>query len=159
MIRFCLEVKSQRTKKVEVFSQGTDDSKNLRCADWELRICKHFQFCCVWYKAMAGRRWRLEQKLSFIFIQIHSVESSKLIKNVIIFKLELHIQHSKLENFCIFVISNNKSLISQNLEVVGPLGRKFDFVSPSGFEIQSVYLLHNLKNQVLLCQSFEVLSE
>ena len=31
MIRICLNVKSQLTKKIEVFSQGTDDSKNLRC--------------------------------------------------------------------------------------------------------------------------------
>ena len=37
-----------------------------------------------------------------------------------------------------FVISNNKSFISQNLKVVSPLGEKFDFFSPSGFEIQSV---------------------
>ena len=44
---------------------------------------------------------------------------------------------TKLENFCIFVISNNKSFISQNLKVVGPLGGKFDFFSTSGFEIQS----------------------
>ena len=38
-----------------------------------------------------------------------------------------------------FVISSNKSFISQNLrfEVVGPLGGGFDFFSPSGFEIQS----------------------
>ena len=36
-----------------------------------------------------------------------------------------------------FVISNNKSVISQNLKVVGPLGGKFDFFSLSGFEIQS----------------------
>ena len=28
--RICLSVKSQRNKKIEVFSQGTDDSKNLR---------------------------------------------------------------------------------------------------------------------------------
>ena len=48
-----------------------------------------------------------------------------------------YIQHNKLENFCIFVISNNKSLISQNLKVVGPLGGKFDFFSPSGFEMQN----------------------
>ena len=46
-------------------------------------------------------------------------------------------QHSKLENFCIFVVSNNKGFISQNLKVVGPLGGKFDFLSPSGFGIQS----------------------
>ena len=31
MIRICLNIKSQRTEKIEVFSQGTDDSKNLRC--------------------------------------------------------------------------------------------------------------------------------
>ena len=31
MIRICLNVKSQWTKKSEVFSQGTDNSKNLRC--------------------------------------------------------------------------------------------------------------------------------
>ena len=31
MIRICLNVKSQRTKKLEVFSRGTDDSKNLGC--------------------------------------------------------------------------------------------------------------------------------
>ena len=29
---------------------------------------------------MTERKWRLEQKLSFIFIQIHSVENSKLIQ-------------------------------------------------------------------------------
>ena len=41
------------------------------------------------------------------------------------------------ENFCTFVIGNNHSFITQNLKVVGPLGGKFDFFSPSGFEIQS----------------------
>ena len=46
-------------------------------------------------------------------------------------------QHSKLENFCIFVISINRSFISQNLKIVSPLGGKFDFFSPPGFEIQS----------------------
>ena len=30
MIRFSLNVRSQETKKLEVFSQVTDDSKNLR---------------------------------------------------------------------------------------------------------------------------------
>ena len=68
---------------------------------------------------------------------MHSVEVLKSIQNVIIFYLKIYIQHSKLENFCIFVISNNKSFVSQNLKVVGPLGGKFDFFSPSGFEIQS----------------------
>ena len=36
--------------------------------------------------------------------------------------------------FCIFIITNNKSFTSQNLKVVRPLGGKFDFFSPSGFE-------------------------
>ena len=31
MIRICLNVKSQQNRKIEVLSQGTDDSKNLRC--------------------------------------------------------------------------------------------------------------------------------
>ena len=35
------------------------------------------------------------------------------------------------------MISNNKSFISQNLKVVGPLRGGFDFSGPSGFEIQS----------------------
>ena len=44
---------------------------------------------------------------------------------------------ANLKIFCIFVISNNKSFISQNLKIVGPLGGKFYFFSPLGFEIQS----------------------
>ena len=40
---------------------------------------------------------------------------------------------------CIFVISNNKSFISQTLKVEGPLREKLDFFSPSGFEIQSEF--------------------
>ena len=39
--------------------------------------------------------------------------------------------------FLPILISNNKNFISQNLKVVGPFGGKFDFFSPSGFEIQS----------------------
>ena len=31
MIRISLNIKSQWTNKIEVFTQGTDDSKNLRC--------------------------------------------------------------------------------------------------------------------------------
>ena len=51
--------------------------------------------------------------------------------------IKLHIKHSKTEIFCMFVISNNQSLISQILKVVGPLGEKFKFFSPLGFKIQS----------------------
>ena len=35
------------------------------------------------------------------------------------------------------MINNNKSFITQNLNVVGPLAVKFDFFSLSGSEIQS----------------------
>ena len=41
---------------------------------------------------------------------------------------------NKHENFCIFVITNSKSFISQNLKAVRPLGEKFDFFIPSGTE-------------------------
>ena len=41
--------------------------------------------------------------------------------------------------FCLFVINNNKSFISQNLNAVGSLGGNFDLFSPSGFEIQRVF--------------------
>ena len=37
MIRICLDVKSQQTKKYEVISQGTDNSKNLRCETLYIR--------------------------------------------------------------------------------------------------------------------------
>ena len=37
------------------------------------------------------------------------------------------------------VISGNQSFISQLLNVVGPLGEKFDFFIPLGFEIQSAF--------------------
>ena len=58
-----------------------------------------------------------------------------------------------------WVIIGNNSFITQNLKAVGPLGGKFDFFSPSGFEIQSDFDYRTSKNQVLLCQNFEMLSE
>ena len=36
MIRICFNIKCQRTEKIEVFSQGTDDSKNLRCETFHI---------------------------------------------------------------------------------------------------------------------------
>ena len=51
------------------------------------------------------------------------------------------------------------TFISQNLKVVGPLDEKIAFFILSGFEFQKWFWLQNLKNQVLLCQSFEMLSE
>ena len=53
-----------------------------------------------------------------------------------------------LNFLCIFVISNNKSFIYQNLKVVGPLGGKFDFFSSSGFEIQSDFVYRTVKFKI-----------
>ena len=61
--------------------------------------------------------------------------------------------------FCIFVISNNKIFISQCLKAEGSLGGQFNFFSPLGFEIQSDFDQRTSKNQILICQSFEMLSE
>ena len=41
VIRICLNVKSQRTTKIEIFSRGTDDSKNLRCETLYIGDCKY----------------------------------------------------------------------------------------------------------------------
>ena len=58
------------------------------------------------------------------------------------------ISNSKTENFCIFVIRNYQSFISQILKVVGPLGEKFEFFSPLGFKIQSSFDLETIKIKV-----------
>ena len=91
MIGICLNVKSQQTKKIEVFSQGTDDSKNLKCetlytGDYEYINSSSSVVLGIklWLKE-DGDLNRNDPLYSFKFIQIHSVESSRLIKNVIIF--------------------------------------------------------------------------
>ena len=44
-----------------------------------------YEYVNISSSAVLGiKLWRLEQKLSFIFIQIHLVESSRLIQSVII---------------------------------------------------------------------------
>ena len=45
MIRICLNVKAQRTKKAEVSSQGTDDSKNLRCETLHIGDYEYVNIC------------------------------------------------------------------------------------------------------------------
>ena len=65
------------------------------------------------------------------------IKLSKSSHTILCHKIKLYIQQSKLENFCISVVSNNKSFFSQNLKVVGPLGGNSNFFSQSGFEIQS----------------------
>ena len=62
----------------------------------------------------------------------------------------MYIQHSNIQNFCLFAISNNKYFISQNLKVVGPLGGKFNFFSPSEFEIQRDLITEPQKSSSIL---------
>ena len=45
-----------------------------------------------------------------------------------------------LENFWIFVISNNKSFISLNLKVIGPLGRAFDSSVPRDLKFKAILI-------------------
>ena len=46
---------------------------------------------------------------------------------------------SKFGNIYMFVIRNRKSFIPQILKFVSPLGKKFIYFSPLGFEIQKNY--------------------
>ena len=85
VIRICLNVKSQWTKKVEVFSQGADDSKNLR---FETPYIGDYEYVNISSFAVLG--YEEDDDLNRndplrIIIQIHSVGSSKLIQDVIIF--------------------------------------------------------------------------
>ena len=75
VIRICLNVKSQRTKKIEVFSQRTDDSKNLRCetlyiSDYEYVNISSFTVLGIklWLEE-DGDFYRNDPLYSFKFIQ------------------------------------------------------------------------------------------
>ena len=126
-----LNVKSQGTKKFEVFSQWTDDSENLSC---ETQYIASYEYVNMASFAVSDKKLWLEEvgylhtyRSPFIFIQTHSIEGSKLIHSVEFFLPELYIQHRTAENFFIFMISNNESLIFQILKAVGPLGGNFLF--------------------------------
>ena len=84
-------------------------------------------------------------------LQIRSDKSSKLIKMLSSFSYNF-ISNRKLENFCIFVISNNKSFISQNLKVAGPLGGKFDFFSPSDLKFKAILIRKPQKSSSTLSE-------
>ena len=53
-----LNVKSQWTKKIEVFSQGTGDSKNLRC---ETLYIGHYEYVNISSFAVLGIKLWLEE--------------------------------------------------------------------------------------------------
>ena len=58
MIRNCLNVKSQRTKKIAVFSQGTDDSKILR---YETLYIGDYEYVNIPSVAVLGIKLWLEE--------------------------------------------------------------------------------------------------
>ena len=58
VIRICFNVKSQWTKKIEVFSQGTGDSKILRC---ETPYIGDYEYVNISSFAVLGIKLRLEE--------------------------------------------------------------------------------------------------
>ena len=58
VIRICLCVKSQQTKKIVVFSQGTDDSKSLRS---ETLYIGDYEYLNIPRLAVLGIKLRLEE--------------------------------------------------------------------------------------------------
>ena len=76
MIRICFNVESQRTKKIEVFSQGTDGSKILRCETLSIDDYEYVNISN--FTAMGTKLWleedgdllnRNDPSYSFRFIQ------------------------------------------------------------------------------------------
>ena len=83
MITICLNVKSQRTKEIKVFSQGTDDSKNLRretlyIGDYEYVNISSFAVLSVklWLEE-DGDLNRNDPLYSFKFIQLKAQLDTK----------------------------------------------------------------------------------
>ena len=74
--------KSRFLQKVQ---EQADDSKNLRRETLYISVyeCVNISTFAL-SDVMAGRRWRRKHTSPFIFIQIYSVEGSKLIHNVVI---------------------------------------------------------------------------
>ena len=129
MIRICLNFKSQRTKKIEVFSQGTDDSKNLRC---ETLYGGDYKYVDISSFAVLGIKLWLEKDgdfnrndplYSFKFIQSKAQIDTKCYHLLAITSYPTQ----QTLNFCIFVISNNKSFIFPTVESCRSLERKVRF--------------------------------
>ena len=91
MIRICLNVKSQRTKKSRFSPKGPTTPKKLRCetlffGDYEYVNISSFAVLGIkLWQEEDGDLNRNDPLYSYKFIQIHLVESSRLIQNVIIF--------------------------------------------------------------------------
>ena len=73
--------------------------------------------------------------------------------------ISLYPTYSKTEHFHIFIISNTPSFILQILNVIGPWGRVGIFLILLRFGIQSTSDDKTSKSQVLLRQSFKMISK
>ena len=106
VIRISLNVKFQGTEKIEVFSQGTDDFRNLRC---ETLYIVDYKYVNIFNFAVLDIKLWLEEddldthRSPHVFIQIYSIEGSKLIQ----------ILSSVSHNF-IFNIANQKIFNMRN---------------------------------------------
>ena len=76
MVRICFNIKSQWTKKIEVFSQGASDSNNLR---YETLYIGHYEYVNISsFSALGINLWmeedcdlnRNDPLYSFKFIQL-----------------------------------------------------------------------------------------
>ena len=139
-----LNIKPQETKKIKVFSQGTDHSKTLRCETLYIADYEHINissFAVLYMKLWLETDGDLNidhplYSLYFEFIQPKAQNCYKMLSS---FSHYFIFNITNLENFSILIISmcNYKSFIYQNLQVVSLLGRKFDSFSHLGFENQS----------------------
>ena len=61
--RICLNIKSHWTKKIEVFSQGTDNSRNLKFNSWN-----NCHILLMLLKFQLSLMWIIEQSLSLLLV-------------------------------------------------------------------------------------------
>ena len=127
MIRICFKVKFQRTKKVEVFSQGTHNAENLKC---EILYIADYENVNISSFAVLGIKLWLEEDgdfnrndplYSFKFIQSKVQNLHKMLSS---FSYNFISNITNFKNFCIFVIATIQSFTSQIFFSRGSLGRK-----------------------------------
>ena len=161
MIRICLNVKFQQTRNIYISPKGPATPRI-----WDVKLCISVMtnmWAFVSFSVLGIKLWVEENgglstddpSYSFKFIQLEAQNWYKMLSS---FSFNF-MYNIAAWLFCIFVISNNKSFISQSLKAEGPLRGKFNFFSPSGFEIQSDFDQRTSKNQILICQIFKVVSE
>ena len=84
MTKIVLNFRSQGTKKIELFSQGTDGSPNLR---FETLVIADHEYKKVFIIALSKIKLWLKEGdgFQFIFIHIHSSDEGKVMQNAVFF--------------------------------------------------------------------------